>query len=256
MRIALAFFGLPRCSAIAFPSIAQNLLAPLAAAGELRVFCHLHRQAWIFNPRSRENHPQPEENYAPFLDFDTVIEPRPERPSPLFQRLRAFGDAWQDGFHSLANLVLQLQSLADVTRRLAAAAPDVVVFARPDLLYHEPVQPRDLLRALQRPDEIALPAWESWGGYNDRFAITGPRLARVYGERLAGALSYCEATGQPLHSETFLRATLHAAGAGVRPIGLRASRVRVDGRLEAEDFEGRRTPLAGFRPAGTGPRDP
>jgi hypothetical protein len=256
MRIALAFFGLPRCSAIAFPSIAQNLVAPLAAAGELRVFCHLWRQPWIFNPRSRENHPQPEENYAPFLGFDTVVEPRPERPSALFRRLRAFGDAWQDGFHSLANLVLQLQSLADVSRRVAAAAPDVVVFARPDLLYHEPVDGHDLMRTLQRPDEIALPQWECWGGYNDRFAITAPRLARVYGERLAGALAYCEATGQPLHAETFLRATLHAAGACVRPIGLRASRVRVDGRLEAEDFEGRRTPLARIRPAETGPRGP
>lgn len=256
MRIALAFFGLPRCSAIAFPSIAQNLVAPLAAAGELRVFCHLWQQPWIFNPRSRENHPQPEENYAPFLGFDTVVEPRPERPSSVFQRLRAFGDAWHDGFHSLANLVLQLHSLADVTRRLAEAAPDVVVFARPDLLYHEPVQAQDLLRSLQRPGEITLPQWESWGGYNDRFAIAGPRLARVYGERLAGALAYCEATGQPLHAETFLRATLHAAGACVRPIGLRASRVRVDGRLEAEDFEGRRTPLADVRPAETGPRGP
>ena len=32
MRIALAFFGLPRCSTVAFPSIAQNLLAPESEA--------------------------------------------------------------------------------------------------------------------------------------------------------------------------------------------------------------------------------
>ena len=66
MKIALAFFGLPRCSAVAFPSIERNLLAPLRAAGELRVFQHLWRQDRVFNPRTGEDQAVPQENYAFF----------------------------------------------------------------------------------------------------------------------------------------------------------------------------------------------
>jgi hypothetical protein len=244
MKIALAFFGLPRCSRIAFPSIERCLLQPLAAAGELRVFQYLYRQDWIFNLRSGENHAQTEDNYAPFAGFEGEIVPRPTQPVPLLERMKRHGDAFQDDFHSLNNLLLQLQSLYEVTQRVAAAQPDVVVFARPDLLYHEPLQRSDLDHALAHPDQIALPWWESWGGFNDRFAVAGARAYRAYGGRVLLADNYCERTGRPLHSESFLRYALGFAGVPVRPIGLRATRVRVDGRLQWEDFEGRATPLA------------
>jgi hypothetical protein len=244
MKIALAFFGLPRCSAITFPSIQRNLLDPLAAAGELHVFQHLYRQDWIFNPRSGEDHPQPDENYRPFGAFDGVVVPRPTGDSPLFLRLQPYGDAFQDGFHSLRNLLLQLHSLYEVTQRAAAAQPDVVVFARPDLLYHEPLRREDLERAAAQPDEVTLPWWESWGGFNDRFAVCGARAYRAYGGRVLLVDHFCERTGQALHSESFLRYALAFAGVRVRTIGLRATRVRVDGRMQWEDFEGEVSPLA------------
>ena len=80
MKIALAFFGLPRCTALAFPSIERNLLAPLRAVGELRVFQHLWRQERIFNPRTREDHAVPDANYPPFAGFEGVIEEEDEKP--------------------------------------------------------------------------------------------------------------------------------------------------------------------------------
>jgi hypothetical protein len=244
MRIALAFFGLPRCSPIAYPSIERCLIEPLAAAGELRVFHHLYRQDWVFNPRSGENHAQNDENYAPFAGFDGVVVPRPTEPSVLLQRLKTYGDAFQDGFHSLTNLMLQLHSLHEVTQRAATFEPDLVMFARPDLLYQEPLPPEHIAHVLAHPDEVLLPRWESWGGFNDRFALAGARAYRAYGGRLLLADHYCERTGRPLHSESFLRYALAFAAVPVRPIAMRATRVRVDGRLEWEDFEGARSPLA------------
>jgi hypothetical protein len=244
MKIALAFFGLPRCSPITFPSIERNLLGPLAAAGELRVFHHLYRQDWIFNPRSGENHPQPDRNYLPFGAFEGVAVPRPVTDSALFLRLQGYGDAFQDGHHSLRNLLLQLHSLYEVTQRVAAARPDVVVYARPDLLYHEPLRREDIERAAAHPDEVTLPWWESWGGFNDRFAVCGAHCYRAYGGRVLLADHFCERTHQPLHSESFLRYALAFAGVAVRTIGLRATRVRVDGRMQWEDFEGELSPLA------------
>ncbi|MCD6078591.1 MAG: hypothetical protein K0R89_2529 [Ramlibacter sp.] len=244
MKIALAFFGLPRSSGVTFPSIERNVLAPLRAAGDVRVFHHLWRQEHIFNPRTGEDQAVPQDIYLPFAGFEGVIEPRPEAPTPQLQRAMAYGDAFQDGFVALRNLVLQLQSLYEVTQRVAAAHPDVVVFARPDMLYHEAVRVEDVEHAMREPDSVALPCWESWGGFNDRFAICGERAYKAYGGRMLLVDNFCERAQRPLHSETFLRYALGFAGLSVRTIPLRASRVRVDGRVEVEDFEGVRSPLA------------
>lgn len=243
MKIALAFFGLPRCSAVAFPSIETALLAPLRAAGEVRVFRHFWRQAWVANARSAENLALHPDNYAPFEACEGADEAPPPQPSPLLQRLARHGDAWEDGFQSLRNLVLQLQSLYEVTQRVAAAQPDVVVFARPDLCYHEPLPAAAIAHVQAHPDAVVAPCWESWGGLNDRFALCGARAWRAYGGRVLLADHYCERTGRALHSERFLAYALAFAGVQVRTIGMRASRVRVDGRLEAEDFAGARSPL-------------
>lgn len=254
MKIALAFFGLPRCSPVAFPSIERQLIAPLSDAGELQVCYHLYRQPHVFNPRSGEDDPQREDNYLPFLPFRGRFEDRRPEASGQLQRLMAYGDAWQDQFHSLTNLVLQLQSLLAVTEQMAEDAPQVVVFARPDLLYHQRLPLEQVAHVVSHPDEVVLPWWESWGGFNDRFAIAGARAWRAYGGRLLLADHYCQHTRQPLHSEKFLRYALRFASVPVRTIGMRASRVRVDGRIEDEDFEGLRSPLA---IAGrTGPRGP
>ena len=243
MKIALAFFGLPRCSAVTFPSIASCLVAPLAAAGELRVFHHLWRQEHVGNLRSAEHHLLDPGNYEAFAGFEGTVAEPPPQPSPLLQRISVHGDAFHDGFLSLRNLLLQLQSLYEVTQRVAAADPDMVVFARPDLLYHEPLAREDIAHALAQPDSVTLPCWESWGGFNDRFALCGARAWRAYGGRLLLADHYCERTRSPLHSESFLAYAMQFARVHVRTMPMRASRVRVDGRIEQEDFEGARTPL-------------
>lgn len=243
MKIALAFFGLPRCSAVAFPSIESALLAPLRAAGDLRVFRHFWRQSWVANARSAENQPLAPENYVPFAAFEGVEQEPPRQPWPLLQRLVRHGDAWEDGFQSLRNLLLQLQSLYEVTQHVAAAQPDVVVFARPDLLYHHPLPASAIAHVQDHPDAVVAPCWECWGGLNDRFALCGARAWRAYGGRLLLADHFCERSCQPLHAERLLAYALAFAGVQVRTIGMRANRVRVDGRLEAEDFTGARSPL-------------
>lgn len=251
MRIALALFGLPRSAPLTFPFLEKNLLRPLAAAGELQVRAQLWRQRHVANARSGEDDPLPAANYEFFERFDPVVLDRPESLPPPFAALRAHGDAWGDGFQSLGNCVLQLHALAAVTTQVALLAPQVVVFARCDLLYHEPLPIEALAHAAAHPDSIALPEWECWGGYNDRFAICGALAFRAYGERLQLAQRYCIGTDRPLHAESLLRWTMETQDVPVQLLKTRASRVRVDGRMEIEDFEGRRSPLA--TPARTGP---
>ncbi len=52
--VAVALFGLPRCSAVTVPSIETQILAPLHCFGDVRVYYHLFRQDRIDNPRSGE----------------------------------------------------------------------------------------------------------------------------------------------------------------------------------------------------------
>jgi hypothetical protein len=257
VKLALALFGLPRCSGVTFPSIVRNLAQPLAAAGELHVRYHLFRQERVVNPRTGEDHALDEANYAPFLQFRGILEPPSAVDPQRMQRLKRFGDAWANGYVSLGNLLLQLHSLLQVTQAVAEVAPDVVLFARADLLVHDPVTPQQIEACMAEPGSVALPAWESWGGYNDRLALAGARAYRAYGGRLLLADHYCETLNRPLHSETFLRHALAFAGVAARMLPLRASRVRADGRVEIEDFGGHVTPLADFRaPEETGPRGP
>ena len=34
--------------------------------------------------------------------------------------------------------------------------------------------------------DVILPSWQSWHGYNDRFAVTGPDAAKVYATKVDG----------------------------------------------------------------------
>lgn len=239
MKIALAFFGLPRCSRLTFESIRRNLIEPLAACGELGVFYHFMRQSHVRHPRTGVDEPLSPDNYEPFLPFEGFTEsPETVLDSDLLAKLQTYGDAWNDDFRSLRNLVLQLHSVQSVHRLTASFAPDAVVFARPDMLYHDAVQEADVVRAATSPRTLCIPDWQWWlNGYNDRFSVCGRLAAKLYADRKAIAPIYCRRFGLALHSEQLLRAAADGAMLEVHPIPLRASRVRVSGLIEQESFE-------------------
>jgi hypothetical protein len=239
LRVALAFFGLPRCSQAAFGSIEENLIAPLARCASLEVRYHFYRQDRVVNRRSRENHLLDPANYTPFMQFEGVLEdPLPRIEALPLDPIKSHGDAWGDRFRSLRNLLLQLHSLQEVTALAAALQPDVVVFARPDQIYHDAIAPIQVEQAALSPRTIALPSWQWWyGGYNDRFAISGHDAAPGYGNRLALAERFCRELERPLHAEQLLHFAVRHHRLQVVPIALRASRVRVTGRVEHESFD-------------------
>lgn len=197
-------------------------------------------QSHVRNDRSHEDHALGPENYAPFLGFTGRSQvPDDCLSTRTLDELRQFGDAWDDGFQSLRNLMLQLYSVAAVHRMAMACKPNVTVFARPDMIYHDAVQHADVEWAAKTPMALAIPAWQWWrGGLNDRFAVCGTAAATTYAQRLLMALPFCRGLKQPLHSERLLRVAATHAGLDVRAILLRASRVRVSGQVQRERFEG------------------
>ncbi|WP_077036411.1 hypothetical protein [Pelomonas sp. KK5] len=238
MKVAIALFGIPRASALTMPSIERHFIGPVRQMGECRVFHHLFLMDRVVDPRSGENAPMPPAAYAPFEAFDGELEAPGECLAQHgFAQIRRHGDAYGDGFSTLANLIHQLHSLSRVTRRLAAWEPDLVLYLRPDLRYEGGFAAAEFDSALRQPRRCILPEWQWWGGYNDRFALCGAEAYRAYGKRLEWALDYSERTGRPLHAERLLRHALRRGGASVRTTTLQAHRVRADGQVKQEDFD-------------------
>ena len=238
--IAVALYGLPRCSAITVPSIESQILAPLRRCGDVRVYYHLFLQDRIDNVRSSEAGPLDPSNY----EFAKAYEGRLEQPPDLvdstdYQVARQCGDRYGDDGISVRNLLLQLHSLAAVASLARQDDPDVVVFARPDLLYHDPIEPHVVRHALRHPRVCALPGWQWYYGCNDRFAICGREAAAVYANRRRLLAEFCGAHNRPLESEELLLEALRRERLSIVAVPLRASRVRLGGAIRHEQFAGR-----------------
>lgn len=237
-RIAIAFFGITRSLALTLPSIEANVLAPARAAGDVKVFAHFFRQDRIVNPRSLEDgEVDPEEHRLLAPDWLALEAPDLCLEQGRFDELKAWGDAWNDEFRSLRNLVHQLHSLDVVSRAVLADGYEHCLFVRPDLTYHDSLA-RPLAQALaaRRPTAL-VPWWQPFGGLNDRFALcAGAAAIAAYGQRGRLAPEYCAMAGGPLLSERLVAFALAHAGIAVRTIGVRATRTRLGGHVIDESF--------------------
>lgn len=236
MKIAIAFFGLPRCSRITVPSIEDNILKQLPPQSEVKCFYHFYQQNEVVNSHSNESGSLDQSNYDFFESFNGLLE-RPEDVLPRldFEEFKKFGNAWgTEDFSSLKNLLLQLNSLKRVTELVESFEPDCVLFARPDLCYHDPISPKYYKLASKFKDAVILPEWQ-WGvGVNDRFAITGKNAFRSYGKRLDEAMNYCSDGNKPLHSERLLKYALLKNQKEIFILDAKASRVRINGEFADE----------------------
>jgi hypothetical protein len=243
LKIAIIFFGITRALRLTLPAITENLIAPAREiAGELRTYGHFFTQTAIQNVRSGEEGELDPEEYR-LLALDGVELEAPGACLDLYPMaaMQAKGDIWRDDFASFRNLVHQLHSLRRATLMAEAFQPDIVIFARPDLLYHDSLaEPLDFLARVHR-QFVLVPDWSEWFGLNDRFALAkGAEGIAAYGRRAERMGEYC-ARGKRLHSERFLKFAL--ADQRVRKLHLRASRVRSNGLQVLEDFTPGRGPM-------------
>ncbi len=243
LKVAVVFFGITRALRLTLPSIIENVLDPARAiAREVRLYGHFFTQTVISNARSGEVGELDPEEYR-LLALDAVELEEPVACLDLYPmaQMKARGDIWRDDFASFRNLVHQLHSLRRATLMAEAFQPDVVIFARPDLLYHDSMaQPLDMLARAHR-QFVLVPDWSEWFGLNDRFALAkGAEGIAAYGRRAERMGEYC-ARGKRLHSERFLKFALE--GQRVRRVHMRASRVRSNGLQVLEDFSPGRGPM-------------
>lgn len=237
MKVAIAYFGIPRNSPICFPSIEGNIYSRLPSFCEVRSFYHLYEPQLVSNPRSGENNYMGGDNYRVFSAMTGRIDP----PGHCLKRwaiddFKQYGDVWGDGFKSLENLLHQLNSLHEVTSMVEPYEPDVVMYLRPDLLYLDALPAFVLPAVFARSHAAYIPNWQWWNGLNDRFSVCGRDVYRAYGKRVETALEFCREQQRGLHAERLLRFAMANAGAKLRTLDMRASRVRVAGAIVEESF--------------------
>ncbi|RDV29192.1 hypothetical protein DXV75_01655 [Alteromonas aestuariivivens] len=236
-KIAVCFFGITRSLSHTIASIKENILEHASRLGNSGTFAHFFDQAYIDNPRSGEKSGLNRDEYQ-LLNADRVLLEPPKNilSNPKFEEICRFGDLYDDKYQSLQNLFHQLWSLHCVTNLAMKWQPDVVIFARPDLRYHDSLSPLIAKALKSKSPMIQLPNWQHWKGVNDRFAVAnGHSAIQAYGNRFTQVLDYCRHNHTPLHSEMFLKYALR--NEKVTCFSQRASRVRVSGEVRDEQFQ-------------------
>ena len=237
-RIAVCFFGITRSLSHTIASIEANVLAPARQQGEVTVLSHFFEQTQIDNPRSGEAGTLNTQEHKLLPNDWLELEPPGTGLDQWgFEELKQHGDRWSDDFRSLRNLMQQQHSLHRVTDAALKTDPDLVIFCRPDLHYHDSFEDQ-IARGLKDVwPTVRLPSWQPWIGRNDRFAIArGQRAVRAYGQRVELAQEYCRWREEPLHAEKLVAYALRRHFVRVKTFPLRASRVRISGERVDEVF--------------------
>ena len=118
----------------------------------------------------------------------------------------------------------------------AVTEQDCVVFLRPDLLYLDRIDVPQIIGSMAREGaDLAVPAWQGWGGLNDRFAVATARGARIYATRIVW-LAAAAAAANGVHAETLLEFATIIEQVHVAKLQARAVRIRANGRAAENDL--------------------
>jgi hypothetical protein len=237
-QIAIGFFGISRSLKWTAPSIRKNIVSPLKALGNVRVYGHFYKISFIKNQRTGENNSVDTDDYKN-LKFDKLLIEKSDKvlKEVNYKKIFLYGDAWNDNGKSLSNLIHQLSSLKKLATLIIKQKPDAVILARPDLYYHDNFL--DVVKShLRLPAHyVSLPQWQWYGGVNDRFAVLGFEAFLAYANRLDDIHEFLKKEKKPLHSENFLWKTLINHHMIILPIGIKADRIRSNGKAASEGFE-------------------
>jgi hypothetical protein len=242
MRIFLGFFGLTRSLRYTIHSIRARVFAPLVESGIAATrYGHFHLPVTIVNSRSGELGLLTDPTEANLLELQhcKVDAQEPGLIAEAFELTRSYPDCYYDNYASARNICFQLRSLNCLWNmmREAVTEQDWVVFLRPDLLYLDRIDVPQIIASMEKEGtDLAVPAWQGWGGLNDRFAVATARGARVYATRV-GWLEAAAAAANGVHAETLLDFAAAVEQLRVGGLPARAVRIRANGHAAENDLQ-------------------
>lgn len=259
--VNICFYGLNRSLASTIGSINNHVFGGLASIGiEYKVYGFFSRVKEFSNERSGEFGAGLQDNETDLIEFNELqhIDQDAFDDSISWPEVFEFGD-----FYS------QILGPADFSRRDSTAknifrslfclkssyslVPESrrqfpTIFMRPDLeilseinwsFYLGLLDKKPRQYAFGHTDGVALvPAWHSWDGLNDRFALcSSGNASAAYASRFDGLLPYIKMSRKPIHPESFLLHILQASRVEILPlISTCMSRIRANGEAQSEDF--------------------
>lgn len=229
--IQVLFFGLPRATTHTYQSV-ELLLSELTGVTRYGAFMN---KPVFSNERTSERSESIDfllSRRLLGLSVMELISPDDKTVNDNITVFRKFGNAFDDAGGSLINLIEQLTTLRYCAENFLRKDADFYIFARPDVMFSQPIR-------LDKLDShsIYFPSWQSYGGYNDRFAATRSYDAAMrYAQRINDAYLFCDRFDTSLHSERLLAFSMKRHGLKVRKIPIQFRRVRNDGRVEEEVF--------------------
>lgn len=235
MKVVIAFYGLARSLNHTVSSINQYLISPASDIAEVVIVGHLYKQERIENPRTGEFCDLDPQLHK-CINFDELILQNDQDVNFDILKLESIYDHYNDNLKTIKNLVMQLESLRQVTALIDKFKNvDVVIFARPDLKYHDSFS--DVIRQTAETisPTIFIPNWQKFGGFNDRFAICNSASYQIFGNRILNLENYI-LNRRPLTSEFFLEYALRLGALNILDAKIKATRVRANGLFVNEDF--------------------
>ena len=236
-KTAICFWGITRYLDGTIGSIRKNIFQPASQFGDFKVFCHFFNLKTLNNDRSGENNIHLENNWHLFKADKLLIDEPNFFINDYLPHIKNYGDAFNDNYKSVRNLLHALYSLKKVFNSIEEYKADSFVFVRPDLIYYDSIEKYLYKSLITKKDNIFLPAWQTHYGFNDRFSICSSRnAATIYSQRINHAIDFCKANLEPLHSESLLKYVIKKNDCKVTFISTKASRVRANKKIKNENF--------------------
>lgn len=208
-KIAFCFFGQVKNYQLLHENYKNNLIDIIESTYSVDYYLHTNRLKNYYNPsiNNNENHSI---DYTSILPFYTFKDISYKLDYTLIKKIveeyvSRFGVYWTKeltythGALTTEYAVRQLYGLNEIFQMVknSGVTYDKYILTRPDLFFYDKITPK----YLEYKEDISIPNFSHWYGYNDRFAITNLQGFITYTERL----NYLLETPQQITSEKLLK---------------------------------------------------
>ena len=241
-KIAICLYGLYRDESW-YESFKKNILDVLTSNGiEYDIYIHTYYNVKLNLKRSNEFGTL-KTNIENDIKCKYIIKEDHElilnKNKDLFESAKKYGDAFNNDFESVKNLLLQLNSLKKVTSLWVNESKyDQYFYVRLDTLFHDKID-IDFISKYSNNKTLFTCNWLASFGINDRFSIGDYNVMKIYGNRINYIFDYMNYNKEkrPLHSEKLVNFICYKYNIiNIELENFKFSRIRLNGVLKNEPW--------------------
>lgn len=239
LKFCICLFGvISRSLKYTLDSIKTNILIPLKNNNiEYHIYGHNMIVDKIISERAGEINIKIDNNYKKLLNFYKLDETNQIEFDKTFnyKKYSKYGFTLKNE-NTFKNAIRQLYSLKMVNRLTNNKSYDFYIYIRPDLLYVNKINIKQILENYNKKNYLFSPNWHKWGGLNDRIYMGKKNVI----DKISNRLDYVEEMTKKkkiaYHPEEHLKYVLEKFNFKVIDIDLKGKRVRSNGKIVNENF--------------------